>query len=238
MRSVCAGWAFVALVVTSRASGYGLELAPRDDTVRHVAPSDVAEFHFTLTNTGTTLDVYEFSCRVVSAVPGWAAVYCVNGVCVEPGVLSYDSIPAGASDTTPKVTVYTNATEGEETVSLCVRSLGDTTLAESVATHTVVASGIEEVPGDGAHGVWLQVSPEPVRRGGSLTLRISTRRPTSFSACLFNSDGGRVGRVAAGTTPSDRHEVRWCPARLLSRGVYLLRVTAGDRSAVRKLVIE
>ena len=136
--------ALFAVVYGQALAGYGLELVARDDTVQHVSPSGTGEFHFTLTNTGSQSDAYEFDCRVVASVPGWVVVYCVRGQCVEPGNLVYDTLPAGAADTAIKVTVYTNATEGEEVVSLRARSMGDPALAESVATHTLVGSGIEE----------------------------------------------------------------------------------------------
>jgi hypothetical protein len=217
---------------------YGFDLTPRGDTVQHVAPSDAAEFHFTLTNTGTTSDVFRFDCSVISAVPGWTVVYCVRGVCVEPGNPVYDTLQAGGTDTTAKVTVYTNATEGEEAVSLRARSMGDTTLAESVVTHTIVGSGVEEFSGAGAPRVPFQVAPEPVRRGGQITLSFSTAKPVSFSVNLFDAAGASVSMVAHGTAPGGRHVINWRPDRLFARGVYLFRLTAGDESVVRKLVVE
>jgi hypothetical protein len=227
---------FAALA--GRAVGYGLDFKARGDTVQHVGPGDFAEFHFTLTNTGNQSDVYELDCRVVSAVPGWAATYCVRGRCVEPGILMYDSLPAGNSDTSISVAVYTNATEGEEIVSMRVRSMGDTTLAESIGTYTIVGSGIEELPGTGAPGVRFQVAPAPVRRGRQMTLSFASARPLSFSVDLFDAAGGWVSLVARGTVHGGRHAVNWRPDRLLGRGVYLLRLTAGGSPTVRKLVVE
>jgi len=225
-------------IVAGSAAGYGLEFTPRDDTVRSVAPYDVAEFHFTLTNTGTTSDVYEFSCRVVSAVSGWAAVYCVNGVCVEPGVPRYDTIPASGSDTTPKVTVYTDTTAGEEVVLLRVRSLGDTTLAESVGVHAVVGSGVEELSGFGPPGIPFVISPNPIWRNRTTTLSFSSEEPRGFSVELFDAAGGRVSLIAEGIAPSGRHVINWSPDRRLASGVCLVRLTAGNAYTVRKLVIE
>ena len=238
MRNTCTGLALVLLFVTSRAAGYGLQLTPRDDTVRHVAPNDVAEFHFTLTNTGTTADVFKFDCGVVSAVPGWAAVYCVNGVCVEPGVPRYDTIPASGSDTTPKVTVYTDTTAGEEAVLLRVRSMGDTVLAESVGTHTFMGSGVEEPSGAGAPGISFRVTPQPIRSGRTATLSFLTSGPMSVRAELFDVSGGWVSLIAEGTVLSGRHVINWGPGGRLASGVYLIRLTAGNVHTVRKLVVE
>jgi len=203
-----------------------------------VAPSEAAEFHCTLTNTGTSSDVYEFSCRVVSAVPGWAAVYCVRGVCVEPGVLRYDTIPVGDNDTTPKVTVYTNATEGEEVVSLRVRSMGDTTLAESIVTHTIVGSGIEERAYPDAPEVGVKVMPTLVNRQTGASVVFATRERTFFKVTLHDAAGRQVQTVAAGIVPVGLHRVDWLPERGLHRGVYLLHVSAGDESAVTKVIVE
>jgi len=239
-RRCAVGLIVVVLLATGagRAVGYGLALTSRGDTVQHVAPSEAAEFHCTLTNTGTSSDVYEFSCRVVSAVPGWAAVYCVRGVCVEPGVLRYDTIPVGDNDTTPKVTVYTNATEGEEVVSLRVRSMGDTTLAESIATHTIVGLGIEERAHPDAPEAGVKVMPTLVNRQTGASVVFATRERTFFKVTLHDAAGRQVQTVAAGIVPVGLHRVDWLPERGLHRGVYLLHVSAGDESAVTKVIVE
>jgi len=239
-RRCAVGLIVIVLLATGagRAVGYGLALTPRGDTVQHVAPSEDAEFHFTLANTGTSSDVYELSCRVVSAVPGWAAVYCVRGVCVEPGVLRYDTIPAGDNDTTPKVTVYTNATEGEEVVSLRVRSMGDTTLAESIATHTVVGLGIEEGVRPDAPGACFRVAPTLVNRQTGASVAFATRERTFFKVTLHDAAGRQVQTVAAGIVPVGLHRVGWLPECTLPLGVYLLCLSAGDESAVTKVIVE
>ena len=237
-RGAAAVAAILTALVGSALAGYGFVLTPRADTIQHVAPSDVAEFPLTLTNTGTSSDVYEFSCRVVSAVPGWAAVYCVNGVCVEPGALRYDTIPAAGSDTTPKVTVYTDTTAGEEVVSLLVRSMGDTTLAESVATHTIVGAGIEEDARLDAPESGVKVVPNLVNRQTGASVVFATRKRTFFKVTLHDAAGRQVQAVAAGTVPAGLHRVDWLPEHGLSRGVYLLRLSAADESAVTKVTVE
>jgi hypothetical protein len=175
---------------------------------------------------------------VVSAVPGWAAVYCVNGVCVEPGVVRYDTIPAAGSDTTPKVTVYTDTTAGEEVVSLRVRSMSDTTLAESIATHTAVGLGIEDGTRPGALAVGPRVMPTLVNRQTGASVVFATRERTFFKVTLLDAAGRQVQAVAAGIVPAGLHRVDWLPERGLSRGVYLLYVSAEDESAVSKVIVE
>jgi hypothetical protein len=227
---------FAALA--GRAVGYGLDFKARGDTVQHVGPGDFAEFHFTLTNTGNQSDVYELDCRVVSAVPGWAATYCVRGRCVEPGILMYDSLPAGNSDTSISVAVYTNATEGEEIVSMRVRSMGDTTLAESIGTHTIVGTGIEERVLLGVSDVCLRVAPTLVNRQTGASVAFATRERTFFKVTLHDPAGRQVQAVAADIVPAGSHRVTWLPERGLSRGVYLFRLSAGDESAVTKVIVE
>ncbi len=116
----------------------------RSDTLQQVAPGATAEFHFTLTNTGSQDDVYRFDCRVLDSVPGWFVVCCVRGLCFEPGVPLFDTLRAGESDTTPHLTIYTNATHGEERVSLKVTSINEPQYTDSIAVRTRVGSGTAE----------------------------------------------------------------------------------------------
>lgn len=219
-------------------AGYGLELIARSDTVQRVSPNGTGEFHFTLTNTGSQSDVYEFDCRVVASVPGWAVVYCVRGLCVEPGILIYDTLPAGAADTAITVSVYTSTTEGEEVVSLRARSMGNPALAESIATHTIVGTGIEEGVRPGAPGSCFRVTPTLVNRQTGASVLFSTPEQTFFSVTLHNTVGQRVQTVASGIVPPGLRRVDWRPERGLPRGVYLLRLAVQSGSAVCKVVVE
>lgn len=219
-------------------AGYGLELIAVGDTVQHVSPNGTAVFPFTLTNTGSSSDVFRFDCRVVAAVPGWVAVYCVRGVCVEPGTLIYDTLPAGGSDTTGHVTVYTDTTQGEEVVSLGARSMGDSLLAESIATYTIVGSGIEERAHADAPEAGVKVMPTLVNRQSGASVAFATRVQASFRVTLHDAGGRLVQTVAAGIATAGPHRVDWMPERGLPRGVYLLHVSVGDESAVTKVIVE
>ena len=231
--------AVLLVVVYGQAlAGYGLELVARGDTVQHVSPSGTGEFHFTLTNTGNQSDVYEFDCRVVASVPGWVVVYCVGGQCVEPGSPVYDTLPAGATDTAIKVTVYTDTAEGEEVVSLRARSMGDPALAESVVTHTIVGTGIEERVLPDAPEACLSVAPTLVNRQTGASVVFSTREQTCFSVTLHDAAGRPVQLIARAAVPAGRHRIRWQPKRGLPGGVYLLHLSAGDESAVAKVIVE
>jgi hypothetical protein len=232
------GAALVAGACGQAWAGYGLELIARGDTVQRVSPGGTAEFHFTLTNTGNQTDVYRFDCRVVDSVPGWGVVVCVRGLCVEPGTPIYDTLPAGSSDTTAKVTVYTNSRQGEEVVSLRVRSMGDTSLAESIATHTIVGAGVEELPRPDASEPGLRVGPTLVHRQTGASAILSTPEMTDFRVTLHDAVGRHVQTVARGVLSAGRHRIHWRPKGGLPDGVYLLRLTAGVESVVCKVVVE
>ncbi len=136
--------ALVLLAVGIARAGFDFEFVCRDDTVRQIAPGGSAEYHFTLTNTGTVPDVYRLDCRIVDSVPGWVVVTCARGRCVEPGTPLFDTCAAGESDSTIDVAVYAGTANGDELVSIRVTSLGDTTLVDSISVLTRAGSGMAE----------------------------------------------------------------------------------------------
>ena len=219
-------------------AGYGFTFTPRGDTVQHVDPSGTGVFLFTLTNTGTASDIYRFDCRLLDSVPGWVVVYCVHGRCEEPGAMAYDTVPAGASDTTPDVTVYTTTTQGEEVVCLRVRSMGDSATAESVAVHTIVGSGIDEDARLDAPEARFRVAPTLVSRQTGASVVFSTREQTRFRVTLYDAAGRLVQPVASTAVSAGRHRFRWQPERGLPDGVYVLHLSAGSESAVAKVIVE
>lgn len=236
--AIVAVFVFLVVLAGPALAGYGVELVARGDTVQHVSPSGTGEFNFTLTNTGTSSDVFEFDCRVVAGVPGWAVVYCVGGQCVEPGMLVYDTLPAGAGDTAIKVSVYTSAAEGEGIVSLRARSMGDSSLAESVATHTIVGTGIEDRVLRCAPEARLRVAPTLVNRQTGASITFSTPGQMSYRVTLHDAGGRLVQTIACAAVSAGRHRTRWQPERGLPDGVYLFHLSAGDASAVTKVIVE
>ncbi len=143
------GW-FVLLSVLFQAgyADYSFDFYCRGDTLKQVNPNEEAHFYFTITNTGNQADVYELFCLVLQEVPGWSAIYCVRGRCVEPGIPMFDTLVPGESDTTVHLTVFTTGTEGEEVVSMRVTSLGNPALSRTIITRTRVGAGVQE-PGAG-----------------------------------------------------------------------------------------
>ena len=211
-----------ALSVVATFSGvaradYGLDFHCRSDTVSQVYPGLTADFSFTLTNTGGQSDVYEFDCRRIVTMPDWAVVYCLGGRCGEPGLVLTDSLPAGATDTTVVIHVYTSSTAGEEIDQLRVRSLGNPALAESIRVHVLAGVGIEER--GGATALLLLPAPNPVRRGTTLRLGEPGR------IRLWGTDGRLV---AAGQANASG----WSIPAGVRPGVYLIEVGGGRARVV------
>ncbi|HTW92160.1 MAG TPA: T9SS type A sorting domain-containing protein [bacterium] len=232
--TVCA---ILAALAGPALAGYGFTLVPRGDTVQHVGQNGTAVFLFTLANTGTSPDVFRFDCRVVSGPTAWAVACCDRGQCHQPGDAIYDTLAAGASDTTPDITVYTDTTQGEEVVALRVRSMADSSLAESIATHTLMTSGIEEAPQNPPR-VLFHVSPQPVGRGRQATVAFSTSGPARFSLDLYDAVGNWVSTLAQGIAFGGNHTLPFEPAPNLPTGVYLIRLAVGNQTATSKLIID
>ena len=116
--------------------------------------------------------------------------------------------------------------------------MGDTTLVESIATHTIVGLGIEEGVRPDAPGACFRVAPTLVNRQTGASVVFATRERTFFKVTLHDAAGRQVQTVAAGIVPAGLHRVDWLPERGLPRGVYLLRLSAGDESAVTKVIVE
>ncbi len=126
---------------------YGFDFYCRSDTFQQVGAGFPAYFYFTLVNTGTEPDVYQFDCQVLQAVPGWSVIYCLRGRCVEPGVPMFDTLGPGEVDSTIDVTVFTTENTGEEVVRLLVVSLGNPAMTKAVQVYTEVCGAVEEVGG-------------------------------------------------------------------------------------------
>jgi hypothetical protein len=122
---------------------YNFDFSCLDDTIQHGV--DQIEFHFRLENSGTLPDSYAFDLRIIDSVSGWFRIYCVRGMCAEPGIILYDYLDVGEFDTTIHVTIYPDTSQpGTEILNLHVASIGDPSLRDSINVYGVVASMIEE----------------------------------------------------------------------------------------------
>lgn len=103
--------------------------------------------------------------------------FAFGGVCLEPGVVRYDTLNVGQLDTTIHITVYANLTQGREILSLKVHSLGDPTQKDSIRVYTQVGQGIEEnrqpLP---ANRLPLEIYPNPLKTGSTANFMLSSSK--------------------------------------------------------------
>jgi hypothetical protein len=221
-------------------ASYSFSFVCRSDTIQRVDPGGVAEFDFTIANTGSQPDGYQFDCEVISGVSDWYATYCVGGRCGQPGMTLVETLAVGSSDTTAHVSVYTSATPGEEVIRLRVQSQGNPSLADSVTTYTLAGAGVQEdhEPGTMNDGrVAVNVFPNPVSDQALI-------RYTLPAGCvrarlvMYDVQGQRWRTVAAPVAEPGRHDLHWLRPAGLPRGVYLLCLRAGAQYASEKLILE
>ncbi len=121
---------------------HDFRLACFSDTFQAVPVDTEAVFRLFLENAGSLNDVYELSLTVVDSVQGWSEGYCYRGLCYPPFVVGRDTLSAGAVDSTISVTITPVDHPGLEVVCFRARSLGDTTLVDSVYLYTQADGGL------------------------------------------------------------------------------------------------
>jgi len=221
-------------------AAYRYDFFCRSDTIQRVDPGGVAEFDFTITNTGNQSDGYQFDCEVISGVPDWYATYCVGGSCGQPGMALTESLAAGASDTTAHVSVYTSTTPGTEVIRLRIQSQGNPALADSVTTRTLAGAGVQEdhEPGTMNDGrVAVNVFPNPLRDRAVVSYALPAGSARA-RLDLYDVQGRRWRTIAAPGTEPGRHVLHWLRPGSLPGGVYVLRLNCGLQSAWYKIVVE
>jgi hypothetical protein len=93
----------------------------------------------------------------------------------------------------------------------------------------------ETVP---AHTALVSASPNPFRAGASVAFDLAAQ--TEVTLGVYDIHGARVATLASGRWPAGAHRVVWSgtgpDGHDLPAGVYLLRLDAAGRQAIRKLV--
>lgn len=204
---------------------HGFDFYCRSDTWQQVAPGGSAVFWFALTNTGSQRDVFRFDCCVLESIPGTTVIYCVGGLCTEPGVPLFDSLDAGETDTAIDVSLFNSGAEGIELIRLSVRSLGDTTLADSILVGARVSSSVGEGGSVGSPARLLMVLPNP---GSGSCRRIRLAVPTCgwYRIDLLSSAGSWMTSLYEGYLEEGIQEISGCFDRGLPAGMYLLRLVS------------
>lgn len=117
------------------------------DTVVNINPNEIGVFKFTLTNTGTDDDVYGLDLIGIDMPQDWFVQFCYAGQCLYSG-LPYrvlDTIPAGESDTTISIEVFTDTTHYNGIMRFTISSRGDPSLSDTFFLYVNTTQGIGEV---------------------------------------------------------------------------------------------
>ncbi|MGB3480454.1 MAG: T9SS type A sorting domain-containing protein [bacterium] len=217
---------------------YSFEFTCLDDTVKYVNFNDAVDFYFRLHNTGSLQDIYEFDCIIIDSIPGWFVLYCIGGVCVEPGVITHDTLDAGEIDTSIVVHVYTADSAGTEVVNLRVASIGDPSLRDSINVYVTVQAGIEDYENNTIQSSIIQIYPNPFREKTEIRWQIADDR---IQLKIYDVTGGLVKNFLLPTAYSLLPSVLWdaCDdlGNTVPAGVYFVHLNAGDCKRIEKVVL-
>lgn len=109
---------------------------------------------------------------------------------------------------------------------------------DSLLTGTGPLAAVDD-PDRPPTGLQLQVSPNPVRTTASIRFALKHRGQVALA--IHDLQGRRVSTLAGGRKEPGVHTLTWNgrddAGREVSPGIYFLRVTAGDRSAVSRVIV-
>jgi subtilisin family serine protease len=91
------------------------------------------------------------------------------------------------------------------------------------------------VAGPEAHGLALQVFPNPVRGSGGVRFEIP--RTADVTLVVYDVSGRRVRTLVRGPRPAGDHRAIWMPAPGEAPGVYFVRLSTGRESLTRKVTV-
>jgi len=225
---------------------YSFEFTCLDDTVKYANLNDAVDFYFRLHNTGSLQDIYEFDCIIIDSIPGWFVLYCIGGVCVEPGVITHDTLDAGEIDTSIVVHVYTADSAGTEVVNLRVASMGNPTLRDSINVYVTAPPGIEENWSKGIQSPILQIYPNPFSKNLIIRYTIHDTGFTEENFFLVICDvSGRIVRDLTNNLAScilhHASKISWDghddSGNTVPTGVYFVHLNVGDSKQIEKVVL-
>jgi hypothetical protein len=107
-----------------------------------------------------------------------------------------------------------------------------------VGTNLWASSGVTGVPGLTSSGTDLDLAPpRPNPTTGPFTIGFALPRGGSARIELLDVTGRRVFERSLEALGAGRHMIQLAPERRLPSGIYLVRVTQGDRSAARRICL-
>lgn len=76
-----------------------------------------------------------------------------------------------------------------------------------------------------------------IKSGRRLDIRYSLDRPSRVLIALFNVNGQKIVDIVNRTESAGAHTMRWGAGADLSREMYIVTITAGDKKEVRKVMM-
>ncbi|KPJ50851.1 hypothetical protein AMJ40_01700 [candidate division TA06 bacterium DG_26] len=224
------------LIAGAVGAQYQFELTCSDTLAEVVPPVQAVQFFVGLQNTGSLVDVYEIG--LVNQTPGWFLQFCVNGICWPAGAVAYDTLSSG-EQVIIEVKFLNVTAPGIGHGILRVRSLGDTTLADSVRLWTIASTSVEDMSQSGhapLHG--LHAHPNPFQNLTTFTYSLGAEQ--GISLIIYDIQGRPVTTLLERQMGAGHHVHNWNGrddmGRTVGPGVYLCLLRMEGSHAVYKIV--
>ncbi len=218
---------------------YSFEFNCLDDTI--VIAYDTTtylKFDFQLQNTGSQPDSYAFDCRILDSVPGWEEMFCVGGNCGIPGMILYDRLNPAQVDTEIDVQVFLNASYGIERINLCVNSLHNANLRDSITIHIHKELKINEHE---KHQNLPQITITPNPGYGLFAIKVDgINLEKKLYLAIYNCTGQLIYKfpiVNANNTISVIWDGKNSKGDKVKSGVYFVRCLTDKLELMKKLVL-
>ncbi len=230
----------VFLILVSPAyAQYSFEFDCLDDTI--VIAYDTTtylRFDFRLQNTGSQPDSYAFDCRVIDSVPGWEEMFCVGGNCGVPGMILYDLLNPAQVDTEIDVQVFLNASYGIERINLCVNSVHNTDLRDSITIHIYKELKIKEY---GTHETVPQITIAPNPGSGLFAIKVDgINLEKKCYLAIYDCTGQLIYKIPM-VNANNNISVIWdgknSKGDKVKGGVYFVRFLTDNLELIKKLVL-
>lgn len=168
---------------------YNFDFVCTSDTFQ--TGTDYFIYYFRLTNTGSVPDSYAFDCRVLDSVPGWFELYCAGGQCAEPGIILYDYLAPMEIDSGIDISVYpATGAWGTEKINLCVWSLSNQNLRDSINVYAEMEQSISEKNNDCKNLQRIVAYPNPFQQ--NLIIKVADSQKSVANIKIYDVSGRLV----------------------------------------------
>lgn len=219
---------------------YNFDFRCVDDTIQ--SGSSEITFYFILENTGTQPDSYVFNCRVVDSVPGWFEMYCVHGLCSEPGIPLYDHLAPGLADSAIDIQIFPSLGYGVEKVNLHVQSLNNSSLKDSINVYAIGTNANEEDQATAdlknQNRGWT-VSPNPFFRFVKIGFMKKDAVPVS-EIVVYDARGRRIKNLITSGRQGQQIQLVWNgtdnDGRQIPAGIYFIQQKNDSEKSTARLI--